>query len=101
MLIYAVRVEIEVEVAEAWRYWMLHTHIPEVLQTGFFRGHRFGEMIDPPPPSGRRVFLVMYEAGTEADLKAYLEREAPRLRSAYPPEFKERFQAQRWIWQMS
>ncbi|MCX8112022.1 MAG: DUF4286 family protein [Bacteroidia bacterium] len=100
MLIYAVRVEIEAHVAEAWRAWMIHTHIPEVLQTGWFRGYRFGELIDPPPPPNKRQFLVLYEAGEESALKAYLEQDAPRLRAAYPPEFQGRFQAERWIWKM-
>lgn len=100
MLIYAVRVEIEADIAEAWRAWMVHTHIPEVLQTGWFRGHRFGEVVDPAPTEGKRVFLVMYEAADETALKAYLEREAPRLRAAYPPEFQGRFHAERWVWRM-
>ncbi len=101
MLLYAVRVSIEAELAEAWRNWMVHVHIPEVLQTGYFRGHRFGEVIEPPPPAGQRVFLVLYEAAQESDLRAYLEKEAPRLRAAYPPEFAGRFQAERWIWKMA
>lgn len=101
MLIYAVRVEIESSIAEAWKAWMLHTHIPEVLQTGWFRGHRFGELIDPPPVEGKRVFLVLYEAPSEESLQAYLQREAPRLRAAYPPEFQGRFQAERWVWKMA
>lgn len=100
MWLYAVRVEIEAEVAEAWRLWMLHTHIPEVLQTGWFRGHRFGEVVEPPPSPNKRVFLVLYEAAQESDLRAYLEKDAPRLRAAYPPEFQGRFQAERWIWRM-
>ncbi|MCS6790420.1 MAG: DUF4286 family protein [Bacteroidia bacterium] len=92
--------EIEAEIAEAWRGWMLHTHIPEVLQTGWFRGHRFGEVVEPPPPAGKHIFLVLYEAAQESDLRAYLEKDAPRLRAAYPPEFQKRFQAERWIWRM-
>lgn len=100
MLLYAVRVSIEAEIAEAWRNWMVHVHIPEVLQTGYFRGHRFGEVIEPAPSAGQRVFLVLYEAAQESDLRTYLEKEAPRLRAAYPPEFAGRFQAERWIWRM-
>ncbi|MCS6895439.1 MAG: DUF4286 family protein [Bacteroidia bacterium] len=101
MLIYAVKVEIEAAIAEAWRMWMVHTHISEVLQTGWFRGHRFGEIVEPSPSPGKRVFLVLYEAADYDALKQYLEREAPRLRAAYPPEFQGRFQAERWIWQMT
>lgn len=100
MLLYAVRVSVATEIAEAWQNWMIYTHIPEVLQTGYFRGHRFGEVIEPPPPEGYKVYLVLYEAAEEAALRAYLEKEAPRLRAAYPPEFSGRFQAERWIWKM-
>ncbi len=100
MRIYAVRVEVEVEVAEAWYRWMVYTHIPEVLQTGYFRGHRFGEVVEPPAPAGYRAFLVLYEAASAESLQAYLEKEAPRLRAAYPPEFQGRFRAERWVWEM-
>lgn len=100
MVLYAVRVEIEESIAEAWYQWMIYTHIPEVLQTGYFRGHRFGEIVEPPSLQGYKVFLVLYEAATPEALSEYLEREAPRLRAAYPPEFQGRFRAERWIWQM-
>lgn len=100
MLIYAVKVTLEAEIAEAWQSWMVHVHIPEVLATGYFRGHRFGQVIDPAPEAGRLVFLVLYEAADEASLSAYLEKEAPRLRAAYPPEFQGRFTAERWVWKM-
>ncbi|MCS7188808.1 MAG: DUF4286 family protein [Bacteroidia bacterium] len=100
MVLYAVKVQIAEEIAEAWRAWMLHTHIPEVLQTGWFRGHRFGEIVEPPPRDGYKVFLVLYEAAGERDLQNYLEKDAPRLRQAYPPEFQGRFEAERWIWVM-
>ncbi len=101
MLIYAVKVELSAEIAEAWRNWMLHVHIPEVLATGYFRGHRFGQVVEPASPEGRVTFLVLYEAAEEGSLSAYLEKEAPRLRSAYPPEFQGRFTAERWVWKMS
>lgn len=101
MLLYAVRVSVAEDIAEAWKQWMIYTHIPEVLQTGYFRGHRFGEVIEPAPPEGHKVFLVLYEAAEEAALRTYLEKEAPRLRAAYPPEFAGRFQAERWIWKMA
>ncbi|MEN3041135.1 MAG: DUF4286 family protein [Bacteroidia bacterium] len=100
MVSYAVKVEIDASIAEAWYTWMVHTHIPEVLQTGWFRGHRLGEIIEPPPAPGKRVFLVLYEAADLEHLRVYLEREAPRLRAAYPAEFQGRFQAERWIWHM-
>jgi hypothetical protein len=101
MLVYAVRVEIEAAMAEAWHRWMIYTHIPEVMGTGYFRGHRFGEVIDPPPPAEKRVFLVLYEVAEPGHLQAYLEKEAPKLRAAYPPEFQGRFSAERWVWKMS
>lgn len=49
MLLYAVQVEIDEAVAEGWRRWMNYTHIPEVIGTGYFRGYRFGEVMDPAP----------------------------------------------------
>jgi len=101
MLVYAVQVEVEEEIAGAWRNWMNYTHIPEVIATGYFRGYRFGEVVEPSPATGKRRFLVLYEAPDEAHLKAYLEKEAPRLRAAYPPEFQGRFTAERWVWKMS
>jgi hypothetical protein len=101
MLLYAVQVEIDEEIAEAWRRWMNYTHIPEVIGTGYFRGYRFGEVVEPAAPQGKRRFLVLYEAPDEAHLQAYLEKEAPRLRAAYPPEFQGRFDASRWVWKMS
>ncbi len=101
MVLYAVQVEVEEEIAEAWRNWMNYTHIPEVIATGYFRGYRFGEVVEPPAAAGKRRFLVLYEAPDEAHLRAYLEKEAPRLRAAYPPEFQGRFTAARWVWRMS
>ena len=36
MIIYNVTCNVENEILEEWLQWMLETHIPDVMQTGFF-----------------------------------------------------------------
>ncbi|MGQ9863462.1 MAG: DUF4286 family protein [Bacteroidia bacterium] len=98
MVLYAVEVQIDPQVAQAWQEWMLKTHIPEVLATGWFRGYRFGEVVDPP--SEKRRYLILYETSDHSLLEGYLNHDAPRLRASYPIEFEGRFEVRRFVWRM-
>ena len=40
MYIYNVTLKVDATVADDWTRWMRQTHIPEVIDTGYFTGYR-------------------------------------------------------------
>lgn len=78
MYIYNVTINIADSVHEEFLIWM-KKHIPEVLATGKFISARFSQVL-VEEESGGTTYSVQYVAKSRADLDAYYEEDAPRLR---------------------
>ena len=78
MYIYNVTINIAASVHEEFLIW-IKKHIPEVLATGKFTEARFSQVLVEEDMGGT-TYSVQYTAKTRADLDAYYEEDAPRLR---------------------
>jgi hypothetical protein len=97
MIIYNVTVTIDEALREAYKDWMLTTHIPDVLQTGYFLGYQFHEMLEPAPEPGTTTFSVQYRCESWEKYQAYQQRSAPQLKQAVIDKFGDRFAAFRSV----
>ena len=52
MLIYNVTVKVETGIEAQWVQWMKTEHIPQVLATGCFTGHKMLKLISEPATDG-------------------------------------------------
>lgn len=96
MIVYAVRIEVDAEVAEAYARW-LEGHIPEVLESdGFARAEL---LLDAAPaPEGRKAFETLYYVESQSALDSYLRDRAPALREDGLRRFPNQFKATRQVW---
>lgn len=95
-IVYEVNVEVDAEIAAAYRTW-LRAHIAEILALPGFVDARTFEVRDPAPTAGRIALCVQYRLTGTAALDAYLREHAPRLRADGVARFGERFRAQRRV----
>ena len=79
MVIYNVTINIDEEVEQDWIAWMKETHIPEVMQTGYFIESRMMKMLSEAPDETGKTYAIQYMAESLADVETYLENAAPKL----------------------
>ena len=96
MIIYAVTVAIERRIQAEWLTWMRETHVPEVLQTGYFSScqishHPLNE------DSEREVYTFSYTCKDLADFGKYQRDFAPALQEDHTKRYHGRFRASRAI----
>ena len=79
MVLYNVTVNIDEDVEQDWIFWMKNTHIPDVMQTGYFVEYRIMKMLSESPDETGKTYAIQYLAEKLGDLETYLEKAAPKL----------------------
>jgi hypothetical protein len=96
VVIYEVNVEVDRELADAYRAW-LREHIAEILALPGFVDALVFDVSEPPPAEDRIGLCVHYRLTDDDALDAYLRDHAPRLRADGVARFGERFRAHRRV----
>jgi Domain of unknown function (DUF4286) len=96
MIIYNVTVNIDNDVREEWVEWMRKVHIPEVLQTGQFTGHRMVKVLTDEDTGGTN-YSIQYFCNSMADYEKYRNVFAPGLQKAALDRYKDKFVAFRTL----
>lgn len=86
MYIYNVTLKVEMHRADEWLAWMRSEHIPEVLATGFFTGHRLSRLLDDGELDGI-TFVVQYETSVIDNFLTYQLKHAPELQRKHIEKF--------------
>ncbi len=89
MLIYNVTSGVDKAIELEWLLWMKETHIPEVLRTEMFVGHRLYKVL-ASEDEGTVSYAVQYSAVSLDQIEKYLENFAPALREDVQKRFGER-----------
>ncbi|MBX3102126.1 MAG: DUF4286 family protein [Bacteroidetes bacterium] len=97
MVIYSVTVQVEGSIAEDWLQWMRAYHIPDVLATGYFTGHRIQRLVHPETEDGHATFNIQYLCRHWDDYNNYQRLEAPRLQAEHTERYRDRFVAFRTL----
>ena len=79
MILYNVTVNIDKDVEQDWIAWMKETHIPEVMDTGFFIEHRMMKMLSQEEDETGITYAIQYMAETLGHLETYLNTVAPKI----------------------
>jgi len=82
MILYNVTVNIDADVEQEWIIWMKETHIPEVMDTGFFTEHRMMKMLSETEDETGTTYAIQYMADSLDQLETYLNTVATKLQKA-------------------
>lgn len=97
MIIYNVTLNVEEGIVAEWLQWMQQIHIPEVMATGCFTGHRFMRLLTTGEGEEGSTFAVMYELESMDDYVRYQNEFAPEMRGKGEALFGNRFYAFRTL----
>jgi len=79
MYIYNVTIKLDHSIHAEWVQWMQEKHIPEVMASGCFTGHKFVRLLDIDEVEGV-TYAAQYFAETREDYDRYIAIFAPALR---------------------
>lgn len=96
MFIYNVTISITKEAEAEWVQWIREVHIPDVLQTGMFSGHRFYKVLSHDDPA-TSSYCIMYSVDLLDNFVKYLNELAPALRKKVDDKFGGRYAAFRTL----
>lgn len=96
MVLYNVTINIDDDVHEDWLDWMKQKHIPDVINTGMFRGHYMFRIVSNPDSEGW-TYCIQYFLNSMQDLEQYQNEYAPELQQAHNDKFEGKFVAHRTI----
>ncbi len=96
MLIYAVSVSIDSEIAAEWAEWMRRVHIPDVLALGLFVSARMLR-VSEPVVHGRDGWRFEYELVEPTKFERYQREHAPGLQADHTERYAGRFEASRTV----
>ena len=77
MIIYNVTINIDADIHQEFIAWMRATHIPEVMETGYFTDHKVCKIIGDE--STGINYAIQYTAKNMDDYEAYKQLFAPIL----------------------
>lgn len=81
MVVYNVTTLVERALAEEWLEWMRRIHIPDLLYTDCFSGHRLLRLLEADETEGV-TFTLQLECREMTDFERYREEHAARLRQS-------------------
>ncbi|MFK8039127.1 MAG: DUF4286 family protein [Crocinitomicaceae bacterium] len=94
-IIYNVTVSIDHDVHDDWLDWMKNSHIPDVLDTGFFLEAKLSKIL--AEESGGLSYSIQYLCESESKLKEYQNAHATGLQQAHNSRYTGKFAAFRTL----
>ena len=96
MIVYNITIKIVPEIEGEWVTWQKQEHIPGILASGQFTGHRFYKLLDTVEEDGL-TYVIQYFANTRDQYDHYIENFAPGLREQALAKWGNRFIAFRTV----
>lgn len=86
MFIYNVTVGVDKSIEQEWLFWMKEIHIPDVMRTKMFLGHKIYKVLTTEDED-HVSYAIQYSAQSLNELEVYLEKYAPALREEVNKKF--------------
>lgn len=90
MIIYEITTKVKMELIKKYESYMLETHIPDLIETGYFESAEFARIAEGN-------YRVRYLAKGRETLEKYFESDAIRLRADFIEHFPEGVEVSREI----
>ena len=95
MIIYNVTVVIDDSVEQEWLNWMKETHIPDVMNTGYFLDNKICKIL--AESEGGISYAIQYTCKNMEDLEEYQREHASRLQKEHSSKYDGQFAAFRTL----
>ncbi len=92
MILYNVTISIDESVQDEWLEWMRTKHIPDVLETGFFKECRVCRLLSGEEEGGK-TYAIMYLAFSKEGLNEYQAKFASALQEEHSGKYAGKFAA--------
>lgn len=96
MILYNVTVKVEHSIHKDWAQWMKAVHIPDVLGTGLFTGHKLCRLLGVDEADGI-TYAVQYFCPNMEAFQLYQQQHAPRLQKEYAERYQDKYVAFRTL----
>ena len=97
MIIYSVTVNVEPDIHDDWKDWMVSKHIPDVMATGFFVEHRMSRVLTTQEDETGHTYNIQYTCESMETLENYQEQHAPALQQEHTSRYEGKFVAFRTL----
>lgn len=98
MIVYNVTVKADHSISEEWVKWMKEIHVPELMETGCFTGHKLFRLMEQDESDGI-TFCAQYFCQNEPAYRRYIAEFAPAMREKGLQRFGNKFIAFRTLMQ--
>lgn len=95
MILYNVTINVDDEVHYKWLEWMQKEHIPHMLSTGLFTGHRMSRLLDVAD-SGT-TYSIQYSCHSLNEYHTYKEKFADGMQQEGIKRFSDKYTAFRTL----
>ena len=96
MIIYNITIKVEKQIADSWLQWLLHEHIPAVMQTNCFVAYKVVRLLEVNDTDGP-TYAVQYSATSKADYNRYIEMYSSQMQKQSFDKWGEQFIAFRSV----
>lgn len=90
MIIYNVTVKVEQQIADEWLKWLLHEHIPSIMQTKCFVDYKVVRLLGVDDAEGP-TYAIQYSAESRGDYERYIEMHSSEMRQRSFDKWGNRF----------
>lgn len=95
MIIYNVTISVDEDIHDEWLEWMRTVHIPDVMETGLFVGHRILKVLSDVDTGV--TYSIQYDCHSMKELEEYHAAHAPRLQKDTQDRYGDKFVAFRTL----
>jgi Domain of unknown function (DUF4286) len=94
-VLYNVTCSVDPDIHEEWLDWMMFSHIPDVMKTGFFIDNRICRI--PEYEENGVTYAIQYTCKNRQELERYFKQDAPRLQQDHASKYGTRVSAFRTV----
>lgn len=80
---------------------MTSVHIPDVMNSGYFRASQMRRVLEPAGPEGTDTFVIEYECESLEQYRRYQREAAPALQRDHTERYGDRVTAQRRVMEIA
>jgi hypothetical protein len=89
--LYNVTIKIESSIEQEWLKWMIESHVPDVMNTGFFDSYRICKLDIVDEEDTEPAYVFQYICSSRERLDNYFTNHAPKLRDDVFKKFGNQF----------
>lgn len=96
MIVYNVTIKVDLQIHELWVRWMKEDHIPKVMETGCFTGHKFYRIMEEDQADGM-TYAIQYFTTDVTRYFDYQNNHAPAMQKEMRDVWNDKYAAFRTL----